>query len=359
MNSSASARDQVFYLGTLTKEGGSQGIYKSSLHPETGKLDTPRLVAEAKNPSFLTLSPNGKYAYAALLTEKEISAYSVEADGSLTLLNTRPSGGATPCHITTDSQGRYVFVANYSDGTAACFSVQQDGSLGEETSSVAFDGSGPNVGRQKGSHAHGIYPDSKDRFVYVCDLGSDQVWSLAFDSSNGSLMPTTPASGHVPPGGGPRHLAFHPNGKFAYTNNEMGLSVTVFSIDPQTGTLMPLQTLSTLSDTNTLTDNVTTSALFIHPTGRWLYVSSRVSDQISVFSIAEDGQISLLENVPAEVKIPRGMGLDPTGNYLIVAGEKDDALCVFRIDSATGKLTFTGEKITAPAPVCVTFAPTD
>jgi 6-phosphogluconolactonase len=357
MLTSAHSREAVFYLGTYTNNTASKGIYRCSLDLDSGKLGPVSLAIEAKNPTFLALAPNGKFLYAAMEAESgAVGGFAVESDGSLRPLNIQASGGGGACHVSVDGPGRHVFVANYGGGNIACLPIQSDGSLGGKTAFEQFTGSGPHPTRQKKSFAHAIYSDATDRFVYACDLGADKVWSFQFDKEKGTLTRTDPPAGSVPPGSGPRHLAFHPNGRFAYANNEMGLSVTAFARDPATGILTTLQTIPTTADKSGPIDGVTTSEIVCHPSGKWLYVSSRGDDIIAVYAISEDGHLTLLENVPAGVEIPRGMALDPSGKWIVAAGQKDNSIAVLKIDQQTGKLIPTGERAEVGAPVSVTFA---
>jgi len=356
--SSAHSREADFYLGTYTNNSSSKGIYLGKLDMDSGKLGPITLAAEADNPSFVALSPDGKFLYAAMESGGgAVGAFAVQDNGSLRLLNSRPSGGNGACHVSVDSKGRHVFVANYGGGNIASFPIQSDGSLGEAGATVQFSGSGPNPKRQQKSFAHSVYAAAEDRFVYACDLGSDKVWSFRFDQEKGALAPTEPPAGIVPPGGGPRHLAFHPGGRFVFANNEMGLSVTTFSRDAATGVLTPLETIPTSAKGGGPVEGVTTAEILCHPSGKWLYVSSRGDDIIAVFAIGADGKLTLVENAPAGVQIPRGMDIDPTGKWLVVAGQKDNKITVLQIDPSTGKLTATGHSAEIGAPVCVVFAP--
>jgi 6-phosphogluconolactonase len=357
LTATVTAADLTFYLGTYTRGDKSKGIYVGKLNAETGKLGPIELAAEAANPSFVALSPNGKFLYAvAEAGGGGVSAFSVGADGKLTKLNEQPTGGAGTCHVWVDATGRNVFAANYSGGSLAAFQTKADGSLSERTAFIQLEGSGPNPKRQTKSYGHAIYTDAANKFVYGCDLGSDQVWSFAFDAAKGTLTPTNPPSAKVPPGGGPRHLAIHPNGRFAYTNNELNLSVTAFSVNASNGTLTTLDTISTLPP-NTPTEGFSTAEIFCHPTGKWLYVSNRGHDTIAVFAIGADGKLTFLEAAPAQVKIPRGFAIDPTGRWLITGGQNDHRIAVLAIDPKTGRITFTGQTAEVGAPVCVLFKP--
>jgi len=346
-----------FYVGTYTNKPASKGIYTGVIDSETGKLGPVTLAGEAANPSFLALSPSGKFLYAAMeAATSSAAAFRVQPDGSLASLNSLPAP-AGACHISTDHTGGNIFVAGYGGGSIACFHANPDGSLDKQTAFVQFSGSGPDPRRQTKPYAHSIYADPADRFVYSCDLGTDHVWIFKFDATTGTLPPNDPPAAKVPPGGGPRHLAFHPGGRFVYVNNEMGQSVTTFARDAATGALTPLQTLSSLPAGIHTTGMVTTSEIFCHPSGKWLYVSNRGHDSIATYAIAADGMLTWLDDAPSPVKMPRGFAIDPTGRWLIAAGQDDNKITVLKIDQDTGKLSPTGEFADVGIPVCVIFAP--
>jgi 6-phosphogluconolactonase len=353
---SSLAAEATFYLGTYTKTGKSKGIYIGKLDTETGKLGAVELAGEAKSPSFVALSPNQKFLYASIEDGGgAVGAFAVNADGKLTTLNTQPSGGAGACHVWVDATGKTVFTANYGSGSIAAFQAKADGSLGERTAFVQFEGSGPDQARQKGPHGHSIYTDAANKFVYSCDLGTDNVWIFKLDAEKGTLTPANPPSGKVPPGAGPRHFALHPNGKFAYANNEMGLSTTTFARDPETGALDALQTLSTLPEGADRT-GVSTAEIFVHPSAKWLYVSNRAHDTIATYAIGADGKLTWIEAAPAQVKVPRGFAIDPTGRWLIAAGQENNRIAVLKIDQETGRLSATDQAAEVGSPVCVLFA---
>ncbi|RYG47994.1 lactonase family protein [bacterium] len=346
--------DVTLYLGTYTSEGGSRGIYRARLDLATGQLSKPEFVAEAKNPSFLALHPAGRFLYAVQEADGgSVSAYAVGPDGGLTLLNSRLSEGSAPCHITVDPFARNVLVANYGNGTAACFPIANDGSLAPVSWKFQNSGTGPNAGRQEGPHMHAIVPDSRSRHVYACDLGTDEVLVFKFDTDKGTLESETPRSTKIAPGGGPRHFALHPSGRFAFANHEMGNAVTAFAVDAETGALTILNTLSTVpSDWK----GGGTAEIVAHPGGRWLYVSNRGPDSIGVFRIEDDGRLTGVEIAAAGVKEPRGMDVDPTGRWLVVAGQNSDDLAVMAIDPSTGALRPSSKMTGLSKPVCVLFA---
>jgi 6-phosphogluconolactonase len=343
-----------FYIGTMTDQTTSKGIYLGSIDTDTGKLGTLTLAAVAKKPNFLALSPDHPFLFAAL--SDTVGSFQVRSDGTLSALNEQPSGGGGPCHISLDKTGRHVFVANYDSGNMASFEVGPDGLIGERTALMQFTGSGPDPGRQKKSYAHSVYVDPKNEFIYSCDLGSDSVWIFKFDAIKGTLMPANPPMAKVPPGNGPRHLAFHPDGKFVYVANEMGRSVTVFARDIASGALTALETVPTLPS-GTPAKDTATAEICCHPSGKWLYVSNRGIDTISVFAIASNGRLSLLQSASSVAKFPRSFAIDPTGQWLITAGQKDNRIAVLKIDRTTGQLTATDQSAAVDAPVCVLFVP--
>jgi 6-phosphogluconolactonase len=333
---------------------GAAGIYRGTIDDATGALGKLTLAVAEKHPGFLALSPNGSSLYAGLA--RSVAAFSVQADGSLKKLNELDSGGDDPCHVAVDRSGRYVFAANYENGTLACFSTNPDGSLTKRLSVTQFKGSGPDQGRQKTAHAHAVYLDATNKFLYACDLGSDRVWIFKFDAANGSLTPAESIAGRIPSGHGPRHLAFRPDGLRAYVLNEMGGSLTTFDRDPATGALTALQTISALPPDKPQQD-ASLAEIECHPSGKWLYGSNRRDHTIAVFALDADGKAKLLENAPSEAKAVRSFAIDPDGCWLVAAGLSDRRLVVLKLDPDSGRVTFTGQATPIDGPMCVLFIP--
>ncbi|HET6179295.1 MAG TPA: lactonase family protein [Candidatus Sulfotelmatobacter sp.] len=353
----------LFYVGTYTADGSkSKGIYAYSYDAATAQIAPLGLAAETTNPSFVDLHPNGRFLYAVNEVGNYkgpnsggVSAFSVDrATGKLTLLNEVASRGADPCYITLDRTGKYVLVANYTGGSVAVFPVLEDGKLGEASAFVQHTGHGPNAQRQEAAHAHSIDLSLDNRFAMVDDLGLDELRVYKFDSSKGSLAPNDPPFAKLDPGGGPRHFALHPSGKFGYVLTEMHSSVTVFSNDAKTGTLTPLQTISALP--KDFTGRNDDAEIEVHPSGKFLYASNRGHDSITVFAIdPSKGTLTLVEYASTKGKEPRSFEIDPTGTLLFAANQKSDNIVVFRIDQKTGKLTPTGQVLDVASPVCVKF----
>jgi 6-phosphogluconolactonase len=359
---SVSADSMTVFFGTYTG-GSSQGIYKCRVDMSSGKLSDLELAAEAVNPSFLALHPNGKYLYAVGEIDDfggqkagAVSAYRIDQETHrLTLLNQKPSGGRGPCHLVVDHEGHHVLVANYGGGSCAVIAISADGKLGQQTSFHQHVGSSVNPNRQAGPHAHSINVAADNKFAFVADLGLDKVMVYRFAADAGTLTPHDPPSVSVPPGGGPRHFAFHPTGEFAFANNEILSSVNVFHYDANKGVLILLQTVSTLPADH---KGNSTAETQVHPSGKFVYVSNRGHNSIAAFRFdADAGKLSKIENESTQGKTPRNFGIDPTGKFLLAANQSTDDVFVFRIDQETGELEPTGHKLDVPSPVCVKFLP--
>jgi len=355
------------YIGSYTR-GTSEGIYVSELDLDSGKLAQPRLAAKAVNPSFLAIHPNHKFLYAVGEIDNfdgkqtgGVSALTINPkDGRLTLINQKSSQGAGPCYLVVDHTGKCVLVANYGGGSVACLPIGDDGSLSEATTFIQHEGSSVNPQRQAGPHAHSINVDAANRFAVAADLGLDKLFVYRLDAARGKLTSNDPPSVSVPPGGGPRHLVFHPSGRFAYVNNEINCTVTAFSYDAEKGKLTKIHTTSTLPVGVKVKSSDSTAEVRVHPNGRFLYVSNRGHNSIAIFAIdPSTGKLAALGHESTRGKIPRNFNLDPSGRYLIAANQDSDNVVVFRVDAKTGLLEPTGSEIEVGSPVCVRFLEID
>jgi len=342
----------VFYVGTSGAK--AQGVLRCVLDGKTGKISAPTVAAEAKSASYVALSPDAKFLYAtAEAAEGAVAAYAVEGD-KLRLLNTEASKGKGPTHLAVDAARKNLVVVNYGSGSTTALPIKADGSLAAPSSSLQHVGTGPNAGRQSGPHAHGVYFHPKNGRAYVADLGTDDIFIYKFDAEKGQLTANKPKSGRVTAGEGPRHLAFHPNGKFAYVNTEMGLNVVAFSVE-RNGGLSEIQSLPTLP-AGADKKGVSTAEIFVRPDGKTLYVSNRGHDSIAVYSIAQDGKLTLLQHMLGTPATPRGFGLSADGRWLVCAGQKSGTLNAYRI-GRDGKLTDTKQAVEAPSSAAVVFVP--
>jgi 6-phosphogluconolactonase len=343
----AASGDRIMFVGTYTGPK-SKGIYAWRFRD--GKLTELGLAGETTSPSFLAIHPNGKNLYAVGETKSgTITAFSIDPSGAkLTQLNSEPTRGASPCYVSVDKTGRNVLVANYGGGSVAVFPVDpKDGRLREASAFVEHTGSSVHPKRQNKPYAHCIKPSPDNRFVLAADLGMDQVLVYAFDATAGTLKLTN--SGKLAPGTGPRHFAFHPNGRMVYVIGELDSTVTAFAWD--NGQLYERQKISTLPPD--YKESTTTAEIVVHPNGKWLYGSNRGHDSISRFSIDRAGKLTLVDHTPTGGQTPRNFNLDPDGNWLIAANQRSDNIVVFRIEKGSGKLTPTGDSVQAGSPVCI------
>lgn len=352
----AAKREFLVYIGTYTRKL-SKGIYVGRFDAGSGKLGPLELAAEVANPSFVALHPKGGFLYSVTEGGKEgaVSAFSIDkASGKLTFLNRQSSRGGGPCHLNVDKTGRMLVAVNYGTGSVASLPVAADGKLGEAATFIQHTGSSANPKRQSGPHAHSVNFSPDNRFAIVCDLGLDRVFVYKAFPATGTLAAGEPPFATVKPGSGPRHFAFHPNGKFAYVINEMALTVTAFAWNA--GKLREIATVSTLPPDVKVADALSTAEVVVHPSGKFLYGSNRGHDTLAAFSVdTKTGMLTPIGHTPSGGKIPRGFCIDPTGSYLIAAHQNSDSLVIFQIDRATGKLTPTGQTVEVGAPVCVRY----
>ncbi len=309
----------------------------------------------------MTLSPDRKFLYSTHApvefggkTHEEVTAFRTQGrPGQLELLNRQSACGSAACHLSVDKTGRTVVVANYETGSVACFPICADGTLAPISTFVQHVGASINPARQEGPHAHCARFSPDNRFVCAADLGLDQV--VVYEHLIAESGPTLKLSSHasVSTGAGPRHLHFHPQGRFLYVLNELGNSVTVFAWDATPGTLTELQTIATLPDD--WTGESYCADLAITPNARWLHATNRGHDSITAYSIADDGRLTLIGTCPSGGKEPQNLVLAPGGEVLLCANMKSDSIAIFRIDAKSGRLLLAGEPQPVPSPSCIQF----
>jgi 6-phosphogluconolactonase len=357
----------LVYLGTYTgPKTKSKGIYVVRFDPKTGALGQPELAAEVENPSFLAIHPSRRFLYAVGEISNfrgkkagAVSAFTIDpASGKLTMLNQESTGGDGPCWVATDATGKVALVANYGGGSVESLPIKPDGSLGAPATFIQHTGSSVNKSRQSQPHAHSFNVTPDNRYAIAADLGLDKLMIYDLNTSDATLKPHDPPFATMPPGAGPRHLAFHPNGKFAYVCGEMGMTVTAFAYDGVKGTLTQIQTTGTLPQGTESSTKFSTAEVQVHPSGRFLYVSNRGHDTIATFTIDQaTGKLTATGHVPSGGKTPRNFRIDPTGTWLLAAHQDSNNVVEFKIDPQTGALTPTGVSVTVGSPVCVKFLP--
>ncbi len=354
MSAAATSSKYLLYVGVYGK-----GIYAFRYNPADAALEPLGIAGEFPNPSFLTSDREHRYLYAVSEVEKgdgAVGAFKIDRQsGKLTFLNQQSSDGTAPCHLAVDGATKLLAAANYGTGTVPVFPIEKDGSLGKRTAFLTAEGSGGDPKRQAGPHAHEIVLSSDNHFLYVPDLGLDQIRIYRINSSSGDVTPAEPAAAKEQPGMGPRHMALSHDGKHAYVINELKSVVTAFHVDRSTGALTAFQSLPATADGHEADGG---AEILIHPNGKFLYASVRFTGTLAVFAIdATNGQLRPVQNTSAGGTFPRGVEFDPSGHYLFVGDQKTNTFTTFKVDGATGQLTPTGHKYEVPAPVAFLFVP--
>ena len=352
----------LVYVGTYTRSGAGEGIYLFRHDPETGNL-TQLSVTEDRDPSFLALDPSKRFLFAvnehrdfAGEGHGQVASYAIDQEtGALSFLSRQSTHGGEPCHLTTDPSGSHLIVVNHEHGSVAVLPIGADGRLQPASHVEQHVGSGPGP-TQQGPHAHFVTFDPPQQRILVADKGIDKVMIYRLDAEAGKLVPADPPWAPLHSGAAPRHIAFHPNGRFVYVNGEADMTVTAFSYDGQTGVMEELHHLSTLPE-GAAAERLSTAQILVHPSGRYAYVSNRGHDSIAIFAIDQDtGRLTPAGHASTQGNTPRNFAFDPTGTFLYAANQNSDTIVHFRVDAATGQLTPTGDVTAVGAPVCILFA---
>ncbi|MGN9169442.1 lactonase family protein [Paenibacillus polymyxa] len=341
--------EQLFYIGTYASRE-ERGIYIGALHTDNGDLRMVGGVEGIERPSFLALHPNGAKLYAASETDQgELYTYQVNNQtGELHPLDRKGTEGAHTCYVSVTTDGRYVLASNYSGGNAVVFPATEAGGLGDMSGQVQHTGSGIRQDRQDAPHPHSIIPDPSGQYAMVCDLGLDQIIGYRL-TEDGKLV--THRETDLPPGSGPRHLVFHPSGRYAFVANELNNTVAVFGYNERNGKLTLLQSLSTLPEGIIDVEN-TAADIRITPCGRFLYVSNRGHDSIVLYHVDLDsGKLKTIEWVESFGSTPRNFNI--LSGYLLVANQEGNNIVSFAIHEDDGRLTRTGYVLEVPSPVCM------
>ncbi len=355
LTSFAMANNSLLYVATQNPD--RMGIAVAEFDANTGTLSSPKLTIETRDPSHFTLSADGSRLYLCNAgTPGGVSAFAVEdrKTGALRLLNYKESKGRGPSYVSVDNTGRYVLDANYGGGYVEVYSLAADGSLDQQTAFVEHTGSSVHPQRQTKPYAHWIRTDPTNSFGLVADLGTDHIVVYRFDEKTGKLAANEPPFFKVNGGSGPRHLAFHPNGRWLYGAQELSNEVVAFNWDSGKGTLTQFQAVKTLPAD--YKEPSSAAEIAVRNDGKFLYVSNRGHDSIATYSIdARTGELTLRQRVPSRGKVPRYFTFDPSGKWLIVSNQEGGSLTVFAVDAKTGELSPKGEPIPIVKPMGVVF----
>lgn len=353
--------------------GNGRGIHLFRIDRGTGAMTPAGVVEMGTSPSCLAINAAGTRLYSANETDRvgaekhgTVSSFAIDrTNGSLKLLNTVGSGGAGPTYVSVHPAGRHLLVANYFGGSVSVLPILADGTLGE-ASDVKVDAGkiGPTraTNAPPGSfafsghdrtHAHMIQADPSGRFVLHVDLGLDQIFVWKFDDRKGLLTANDPPSVSLPPGDGPRHFHFHPNGRWFYSIQEEGSTLVKFDYDGATGRLATRQTISTLPPG--FAGSNFCSEILISSDGRFVYAGNRLHDSIGIFSVGAEGELAYVGEEWTRGNYPRSFSFDPTGTFLYCCNQRGDTVAVFRVERKTGALAFTGHYTPVGNPSMIAF----
>jgi 6-phosphogluconolactonase len=348
------------YFGT-SATGSDRGLYRSKLNQETGALSAAVRVADKSDSVFVAFSPDKRHLYSLAeiprpggRPDEAIETYAVDAaTGELRSVAERVVDGPEACHISVDPSGRCVLTANYDAHYVEVFPIREDSTVGERSCLIRHSGSGPDASRQESAHPHSINVDPTGRFAIVADLGLDRVYVYRLDAANGRLSANDPAFAAVSPGSGPRHFAFHPDGRHTFVINEMGGTLTAFNWNGEKGELSPYETVSLLrGDYRGLN---TSAEVVVSGTGGFVYGSNRGDDSIVVHAFdPATGKLTFVQRMAEGIKVPRNFAIDPSGRWLVCGNLAANAVTVYRVDAQSGRLSFVGS-IAVPEPLCVRF----
>lgn len=352
----ASKSEQLVYVGTQGNEAG-QGVFAARLDPSTGKLTPIGVGAELARPTWIVAHPSRQSLYAVSETgndgKSQGKVHALKADpktGALTLVSTVDSGGGGPTHLALDAPGSGLLVAHYGSGHVAALPLRADGGLEPPASVQQEQGSGPSP-RQKSAHAHGVALDPSGKFALVADLGSDKVFVHPYDRRTRRLAPAAATSVSVPPGTGPRHLAFHPNGRLVFLISELAPAIRTFGWEARKGALKELDAVRAGGD-----PPINGAEIAISRDGRFVYASIRVEHVIVVYAVDQKtGALTEIQRTPSGGQTPWSFGIDPTGRWLLAANQGSGTVTVLARDPASGKLTATDQSVAVAKPTSIAF----
>jgi len=353
--------------------GNGRGIHLFTVDRETGAISPAGIYEMGTSPSCVVVNEAGTRLYSSNETDRvdgkkegSVSAFSIDTgNGKLTLLNTVSSGGDGPTYLSIHPAGHFLFVANYFGGSVAVLPIQDDGRLGKATDIKNDDGEiGPTRAKNAppGSfafsghdrtHAHMIQADPSGKFVLHVDLGLDKIFVWKFDEKTGTLAPNDPDGVSLPPGDGPRHFYFHPNGQWLFSIQEEGSTVALFDYDAGAGRLTERQTISSLPPGYAGSNFC--SEILVSDDGRFVYAGNRLHDSIAIFSIGKDGTLTFVDDVPTRGNYPRSFNFDPSGRYLYSCNQRADNITVFEVDRDKGRLSFSGQFTPVGNPSSIVF----
>lgn len=350
------SQNTYVFVGSYNFNKVKKGIYVFKLDTITGRLKKIITVKNVLNPSYLTVSPNGNYIYACTDTKTpnagSVSSFEFKPQNkTLTFISSQKSGGENPVYLMVHKNGKWLVNANYTEGSIAVHSLAEDGKISPIIQSFSYLEGSIDKERQDRSHVHSSVFSPNCDFIFLPDLGADKIRCYQFDSLLKQPFRETPYPfTQSVLGSGPRHFAFHPNGKYAYCVEEIAGFVSVYKYD--NGKLGSIQRIATHSDE--ITEGFSSSDIHVSPDGRFLYASNRGEENnIAIFSIANDGTLKAVGYQPTFGRTPRIFAIDSKGKFVIVANQSTGNIVVFKRDTVTGLLTKTGNEMKVKNASCV------
>jgi len=347
-------RDAYLAVVGTYSSADTEGVYTVSVDADTGEMRVLDGTVVGRNPTFIVPHPTGEHLYVAVREEDRgvLKAFDVDQEtGELDEHDRVQSGPLGPCYCSVDANGEYLFVAHYFGSAVSMLPIDKDGGLGEPTALVEHQGSSVHPDRQTEPHPHSVVLGPDDRFVYVPDLGTDQIHVYEIDGANDALSPHAVID--TPAGAGPRHFAFGPGGERGYLITELDSTVIQYTRRDD-GTLDQQSSVSTLPD-DFEEENVT-AEVAVHPSGEFVYGSNRGHDSIVTFTVA-DGALARVDHTPTGGEWPRHFAVGPGGRFVFAENRESDTITALRIDEDTGLLSPTGEELSVPEPVCMQWLP--
>ncbi len=371
--SSESRKPLIAYVGTFSSPlqdvldtqvdlppGNGRGIHLFRVDRDSGAMTPAGIHEMGTSPSCLAVNADGTRLYSANETDRvgknkegTVSAFAINrANGKLALLNTVRSGGAGPTYVSIHPSRRFLLVANYFGGSVSVLPILPDGRLGDPSDVKSDAGTiGPTkatnappgsfaISGHDRTHAHMIQADPSGRFVFPVDLGLDRLFVWKFGDKNGVLTPNEPHAVSLPPGDGPRHFHFHPNGRWFYSIQEEGSTVVLFDYDGKSGRLTSRQTISTLP--RDFVGSNFCSEILVSSDGKFVYAGNRLHDSIGMFSVGPKGELKYLGEEWTRGDYPRSFSFDPTGRFLYCGNQRADNIAIFEVNRKTGSLKFSG-----------------
>lgn len=351
---------ELVYVGSTDNKDNGAGVHVAVWNSQSGTLSGLRLAASIVSAGFLASGKlSGKrYLFAGHQAAPKVgalSSYRIEASGDLQLVNTVTVPDFDMVHLALDHTHHCLIAASYGSGKVLSVKIGHDGRLSDPVSQIQLAGHGPNASRQKSPHAHGVAIAPDNRFVLINDLGTDRIMVYRLNAATAELTPNDPPFFAAASGSGPRHLTFHPNGKWAYSINELDSTITLMNWDAAKGVLTLVATVPTLSAGGDVANN-RAGEVVIDKSGRFLYACNRGAvEELLVYAIGADGRLGFLSRVPLGGKEARHFAISPDGKAFLVAEQFTNRVSVFWRDPQTGLIKPTDEHYDVTNASCVLF----